>query len=79
MNLVNLIAELQTHPRSTAIYRKILKSYQDRSMLREVEAFRALLKEKFNVEDSPPNQEQRDDNTQDAGINPAMRRTDPNS
>lgn len=68
MNIVNLYAELQAHPRQVAIYRKITDYYKNCNMTNEAEAFEKLIHRKFDVDHTNLDQEQCQNNCEDSGI-----------
>jgi hypothetical protein len=68
MNIVNLYAELQVHPHQVAIYRKIAAYYKSCNMMNEAEAFEELIRKGFHVNDPDFDQEQRQNHSEDAGI-----------
>ena len=62
MLIINLYAKLQLNPRGYAIYSQISDFYQSMGMENEAEAFKELIRKKFNDSNSDVDQEQRKDN-----------------
>jgi hypothetical protein len=61
MILMKLYAELQVNPHNIVVYRKLAEHYQSVGMTNEAEAFRELIRRKFNADDPSTNQKQRED------------------
>lgn len=65
MQLVKLFSELQLNPLNKVAYRKLADHYQSVGMTNEAEAFRELIKKRYNedqgkdVDGVNPDQEQR--------------------
>ncbi len=69
MNPLKLYADLQLNPNSIATYRKLADFYKNQNMSNEQVAFEALIRKMLN--DSPNHPERREDNSENAGVNPA--------
>ncbi len=62
MLISNLYAKLQLNPRAQAIYVKLVEYYESIGMLNEAEAYRELIRKKFNGYNTPVDKEQRQNN-----------------
>ena len=65
MQLVKLFSELQLNPLNKVVYRKLADHYESVGMTNEAEAFRELIKKRYNedqgkdADGTDPGQEQR--------------------
>ena len=50
MKIVTAYAELQMNPRNITAYRDLIEHYEGQNMLNEAEAFRQLIKRKFDAD-----------------------------
>jgi len=61
MNPLKLYAELQLNPLSKFAYRKLAEHYAQQGMANEADAFKELIKRKFDADSPDANEEQRTD------------------
>ena len=71
MNIVSLYAELQTNSRSQSAYKKISEYYRNQNRINEAIAFEELIEAKFH-DRTHTDKEQREDNSEDNGIDTAL-------
>ena len=56
MKIVQLYSELQMNPRNIGVYRQIVDYYKSCNKTEEAEAFEELIKKKFHVNHTNPDQ-----------------------
>ena len=66
MKIVTLYSELQINPHNLKAYRGLAEHYKNCNMENEHQAFLELIDRKFNDHNSNPDQEQRQDDSEDS-------------